>query len=182
VIAGLVCQGKVWLGADSAGVSGSDLTIRKDPKIFRKDGMLFGFTSSFRMGQLLQYKLEIPKIPMRDHEISLEHYMTTTFVDAVRQCLKDGGYAKTDNGVETGGWFLVGTRGRLFCVMGDFQVGENLASYNAIGCGDDLALGSLDTTQGLDMHPRERILRALKAAENWCTGVRSPFLIECLEE
>jgi ATP-dependent protease HslVU (ClpYQ) peptidase subunit len=178
VIAGLVHRRQIWMGSDSAGCSGNDLSVRKDPKIFVKDGFIFGFTSSFRMGQLLHYKLEIPKQMANQ---TVEHYMATTFVDAVRQCLKDGGYARTENGVETGGWFLVGHEGRLFCVMSDYQVAENVVCFNAIGSGEDFAKGSLDTTQDLDMHPRERILRALKAAEAWSTGVRSPFCIECLE-
>jgi len=76
----------VYLGGDSAGVSGLDVTIRKDPKVFKKDEMVIGYTSSFRMGQLLCFKLKIPKQPskMDDYE-----YLCTLFVDAVRKCLKD---------------------------------------------------------------------------------------------
>ena len=50
----------LYIGGDSAGVGDLSVRIRKDPKIFEKSGMLFGYTSSFRMGQLLQYKLVIP--------------------------------------------------------------------------------------------------------------------------
>ena len=47
---------KIVMGGDSAGVSGYSLTIRKDKKVFkRKDESgtewLFGFTTSFRMGE-----------------------------------------------------------------------------------------------------------------------------------
>jgi ATP-dependent protease HslVU (ClpYQ) peptidase subunit len=59
-IVGMVENGKVYIGGDSAGVSGFDYHIREDQKVFQNGDMIFGFTSSFRMGQLLQYSLKIP--------------------------------------------------------------------------------------------------------------------------
>lgn len=48
-IVGLEHNGRVYIGADSAGVSGWDLTVRADKKVFRNGSFLFGFTDSFRM-------------------------------------------------------------------------------------------------------------------------------------
>jgi hypothetical protein len=48
-IVGLVDGGRVWLGGDSAGVSGWDLTVRADRKVFRNGPYVMGFTTSFRM-------------------------------------------------------------------------------------------------------------------------------------
>ena len=40
----------VTIGGDSSGLAGSDLTIRKDPKVFKNGDFIFGCTSSsFRM-------------------------------------------------------------------------------------------------------------------------------------
>jgi len=44
---------KIYMGGDSAGVANYSLSVRKDPKVFKRYGFIFGFTSSFRMGQLL---------------------------------------------------------------------------------------------------------------------------------
>ena len=44
-IAGLVHEGKVYIGADSAGVSGYDKTIPVAPKVFRRGGFIVGYTS-----------------------------------------------------------------------------------------------------------------------------------------
>ena len=55
IIVGLVTKAGVLMGADSAGVCGYELTIRKDKKIYQVDDFLFGYTTSFRMGQLLGY-------------------------------------------------------------------------------------------------------------------------------
>src|SRR5437899_4875919 len=135
-IVGLVEDGKIYLGGDSAGVAGYSLTVRKDRKVFRIGNVLIGGTSSFRMLQLLQYAL---KLPDYDTNTNLDKYMATTFVDAIRQCFKDGGYASKTNEQESGGRFLIGFQGRLFEIDSDYQVGEPLDGYAAIGCGSEIA-------------------------------------------
>lgn len=176
VIAGLVDGKRVWIGGDSAGVAafGLGLTVRADAKVFRNSGFLFGFTSSFRMGQLLRYSLTLPP-PKGD----LDAFMCTTFVDVLRDCLKAGGWASKDNEREEGGTFLVGVRGRLFTVYDDYQVASAADGYAAVGCGDQVALGALHATAGAGMKPRRRVLKALAAAERFSAGVRAPFV--CLK-
>lgn len=61
-IVGLVHGDTVYMGADSAGVSGLDLRLRKDSKVFLRGEFVMGFTTSFRMGQLLQHKFVPPQI------------------------------------------------------------------------------------------------------------------------
>ncbi|MFI5938311.1 hypothetical protein [Actinoplanes sp. NPDC051494] len=173
-VVGLVDGGRVYIGGDSAGVSGLSLTVRADAKVFRKDRYLFGFTSSFRMGQLLRYSLALPA-PAGD----LDAFMSTTFVDALRECLKAGGWATKDNEREEGGTFLVGVKGKLFTLYDDYQVAQAADSYAAVGCGDQIALGALYATAGLGLKPKIRVLRALCAAERFSAGVRAPFL--CLK-
>ena len=172
-IVGLVSDGKVYIGGDSAGVAGWQLTIRKDVKVFRNGDFLIGGTSSFRMLQLLHYAFTPPAY---EPGTDLEKYMAVDFVNALRQCFKDGGYAEKKNEQEEGGIFLVGFQGRLFYIGSDYQVGEPLCGYEAVGCGAEVAIGSLYATPALS--PRKRIEGALKAAEAHNAGVRSPFVIE----
>lgn len=176
-IVGLIDGGKVYMGADSAGVAKTVLRVRADHKVFTRDDFIMGFTTSFRMGQLLRYKLRIPAFPKG---IDTFEYMVTIFVEAVRKCLKDGGFAQKKDETETAGTFLVGYRGRLFCVDSDYQVAETLLPYAATGCGEDIALGVLFANGGLK--PKERILQSLEAAQQFSAGVREPFLIEELKE
>lgn len=82
-------EGIVHMGCDSAGVGGYSRANRVDPKIYRVGDMLIGFTTSFRMGQLLGYSLTLP----RHHaDVPVENYMATVFINAVRDCLKAGGW------------------------------------------------------------------------------------------
>jgi ATP-dependent protease HslVU (ClpYQ) peptidase subunit len=177
-IVGLRDQGRVIIAGDSAGSAGYQRTIRNDRKVFRNGDYAMGFTTSFRMGQLLAFSLEPPKPPKRG---DLLGFMATDFIDAVRDCLKTGGYAEKDNGVESGGTFLVGVRGHLFFIDSDYQVGIPADEYAAVGCGEDLALGALYVTRMSDLTPEERCLAALKAAERHSGGVAAPFHIVTTE-
>lgn len=169
-IVGLVDKGKIYMGADSAGVAGYSLTVRADKKIFKNGPFIMGFTSSFRMGQLLQYSFNPPK---RHSDTDVMKYMVTDFIDSVRDCFKNGGFAEKDKEQESGGTFLVGYEERLFQIHSDYQVGESLKPYDACGCGSKTALGSLASTPGQD--PFKRLKLALEVAESYSAGVRSPF-------
>jgi ATP-dependent protease HslVU (ClpYQ) peptidase subunit len=174
-IVGLVEQDKVIMGADSAGSDGWILLEYGSPKLFRNGEFLIGFTSSWRMGQLLRYSL---RPPVMAPDADIEEYMVTEFVEAVRTCFKDGGWARKDEEQESGGCFLVGVRGRLFFVDDDYQVGTLAEGFAAVGSGQMAALGSLFTSQG---QPASiRVEQALRAAERFTATVRSPFRIEVL--
>lgn len=165
-------DGVVYIGGDSAGVGGYDLTVRADEKVFRNGPFAMGFTDSFRMGQLLRYSF----VPPEHHpSVDADRYMVTTFIDAVRKCLSAGGYACKKDDVESGGTFLVGYRGRLYQIESDYQVGRNSANYDAVGCGSQIALGSLYATA--KQPPLKRIRTALHVAERFSAGVRAPFTI-----
>ncbi|WP_299537946.1 hypothetical protein [uncultured Streptomyces sp.] len=170
VIVGLVHKQRVHLGGDSAGVAGLSITVRRDTKVFRKGPYVMGFTTSFRMGQLLHHAFEAPH-----PSGNLDRFMVTTFVDALRTCFKDGGWARKESEQEEGGTFLVGVAGRLFQIESDFQVGESVDGYAAVGCGYDLARGALHATAGLRLAPRERLTAALAAATHHSAGVSAPY-------
>lgn len=170
---------RIVMGADSAGVGGYSRANRMDPKIYRVGTMLIGFTTSFRMGQLLGYSL---KLPHHHTDVLVETYMATEFINAVRECLKTGGWAQKEKEVEQGGTFLIAYRGRIFGVQSDYQVAENAEAYNAVGCGEDLALGSLHASAQSDgLSAQQRVLMALEAAAAFSAGVHPPFRIEVLE-
>lgn len=176
-IVGFVDNKDVYMGGDSAGNSDYDLIVRSDPKVFINEGFIFGFTGSFRMGQLLQYSF----CPPKHHEsVDLFEYMVTDFIDAVRECLKAFGFAEKHNEAERGGTFMVGYKGRLFTIYSDYQVGENSVPYMAIGCGDSYALGALYSMPKA-IKPEKKVQLALEAAEQFSGGVRGPFIIKKLE-
>ena len=172
-------KGTIYMGCDSAGIGGwYNRQNRADPKIYRVGKSLIGFTSSFRMGQLLGHALTLPE---HHSDVAIEKWMVTAFVDAVRSCLKTGGYAEEKDKVEKGGIFLVAYRSRIFEIQSDYQVAERDEPYGAVGCGEDLALGALFASESTAKQPRKRVELALKAAAAFSAGVYPPFRIEELK-
>lgn len=176
-IVGMITKDRIYIAGDSAGSAGYDIAIRKDVKVFIKGEMIFGFTSSFRMGQLLQYSLKIPRHPKG---MSTHKYLCTLLVNSLRKCLKSGGFAQKDSEKESAGTFLVGYRGELFSIESDYQVGQRHENFDSVGCGDMLALSSMYSTNKI-MLPVLRLKKALECAAHFNAGVRSPFLIKSIE-
>lgn len=183
-IVGLVTKDGIYVGGDSAGVAGLSIAARADQKVFINNNFIFGFTSSFRMGQILHHAFSPPQIlPNED----IHKFMSTRFVDSIRDAFKAGGYMTRHNDSDQGGTFLVGYKNHLFKIEDDFQVAENIYPYNAVGCGADIALGSLYTSikskAKLDkLNSRAVVNMALNAAQEFSAGVRAPFLIEFLKK
>ena len=164
---------EVYIGADSAGADDKfNLRIRKDIKIFETGDFLVGYTSSFRMGQLLRFNFNPPK--QKKEQTNFE-YMCTDFIETVREKLKKGGYTKIKENEELGGTFIVIYKNQIYKIDNDFQVAEAYDEYDACGCGEPYALGSLYSSRKLSF--QERIIRALKCAEHFSAGVRRPFRI-----
>lgn len=173
-IAGYTDGKTVFIGGDSAGTAGYSLQTRTDCKVFKNGEMVMGFTSSFRMGQILQYHLSIPKRleGQEDYE-----YMVKQFIPTVKAALKEHGYESSKNGNESGGTFLVGYRGKLYCVENDYQVGSVYKNYHACGCGTDLILGALFALEQSGKEIPEQIKLALAAASEFSSAVKPPFTI-----
>lgn len=171
-IVGLIHDGRVLLGCDSAGSNGWTICTRTDLKAFTTGRYVVGFSDSFRMGQILRWGFDPPQPPANGR---LERFMCTTWIDTLRQALKDGGWAKKDAEQEIGGTFLVGVAGRLFRIESDYQVGQVDHEYAAIGSGEQPALGALAATARLGWGPKRRVRAALEAAELHIGSVRGPF-------
>ena len=175
-IAGLIDDDDIYMGGDSASVGGLSLDLIAGQKVFKRGGIIVGICGYPRMMQLLQYNLTIPKCAIDPYK-----WACTSFVDAVRECFKDGGFAQKKDNVEAwgSGSFLVGIQGRIFEIQDNFQVLEGRDPWASVGCASDIALGSLHATQGES--PRNRIKNALTAAERYSAGVRRPFHIKRLK-
>lgn len=182
-IVGLNVKGKIWIGGDSAGTDSNLLrVVRKDQKVFKLgDQFIIGYAGSFRFGQLLRYKFVPPEQPEGKDDYD---YMVTTWLDALRTVLKDAGFTKIDDSVETfdDASAIIGYNGRLYCLEEDLQIGEMALPYAAVGCGSDFAFGSLDTSFKLSkrMAPRKRVQMALESAAAFSAGVCPPYTIQSL--
>lgn len=174
-IVGLKTKDRVYIGGDSASVSGWTRRETAHPKVFRKGPFLIGYTTSFRMGQLLEHQLQIPKQGASQADMT---YMVNVFVESVRALLKERGFAKVEANSESGGQFLVGYRGHLYGIESDFQVGELTDGYDSVGSGSDYALGAMAALPSLA--PPRRIRRALEIASHFSMSVCGPYHVKSI--
>lgn len=186
-VLGLVHNQVVYLAGDSCSTAGDEYHIENYKKVFsrniksayatkKKFKMVFGYTWSFRFGQILQYDLVIPDFdPLQD----VFKYMVVSFIPALRQALSNGGLLEKNNEVETGGTCIIGFQGRLFTIYNDFNVSEPRGRYTAIGAGYEYCLAMLDyLMQQKEINPEDICITSLGIAANHCTSVRPPFHIE----
>lgn len=172
-IVGLEHKGKVYIGGDRCQ---SDLymkTMMDRPKVFVKDDIAFGYTSSFRFGNLLQHSL---KVPSKKYRKDTNEFVYVYLVEAIRKCLKKGGYAHVSNAVERGGNCLFGYKGKLYQMQDDFSVINNSYGYDAVGSGWFAAYGSFYSSGVLGVKdPKARVMLALETAAALVPSVSGPF-------
>jgi hypothetical protein len=173
-IVGLEHNGVVYIGGDAAGVDDSfSISSRAEPKVFRVKDIIIGYTTSFRMGQILQYSFKPPPKPKKKSDLD---YLVNNVMDEIRSMFERKGFMSKTKDQDVGGFFLLGYNKKLYLVEEDFQVGRCLDGYDSCGCGSRYALGSMYSTKN-EFDPRKRILTALEAASHHNAGVRPPFTI-----
>jgi ATP-dependent protease HslVU (ClpYQ) peptidase subunit len=136
-IVGIEVQGKVLLAGDIQGTGGNNKIVHTQSKVFNKNGVVFGYTTSYRFGQILEHSLKDPVVPERDDEIY--RWLLTVLVPEIKSTLKD-------NGWERGGNALIGIRGQLWELQDDFSVLRSVKGFGAVGSGYEYAMGSLFTS------------------------------------
>jgi hypothetical protein len=176
-------NGKVWVAGDSAETAGTSLFLRTTPKAFSRteDGIewIFAISGIARGSQLLKYELCLPSSEGFNPDDVCE-FVVTKLAPKIRDLFFEKGFLKKTNGVEEMDCpIMVGVRGHLFIIDPLFFVRENPENYATIGNGGTIAQGVLWASKRMEgmktLSPKERLLLALKAAEETTTSVKSPF-------
>jgi len=177
-IVGLKRDGRVWIAGDSLAVSGTFKNVRLDSKVFNVGEYVLGFTSSFRMGQILRYQTDLPP-PMEQEMGDLDRFAVTQLIPRLRAAFHQNGMmGKNEIGQDQVGQFLIGFRDRLWCVESDFQVSVPADSYYCIGSGAHIATGAMEVltaAQGTD--PEKVVESAIMVAAKFNCGVGGPAVV-----
>jgi hypothetical protein len=159
-------EGVIYLAADTAGSNGWNTTNLANKKIFEANNIYYGFTTSYRMGQILQYHSE--EITRGDEE-SVVSYLASKLIPMWRRVLKDNGYTTVNNNEESAGTFIVVVGGSIFTVHNDFSFNIDKDDYVAVGCGAVFAKGSLYTNRyNLDRYATLQAIETAKYFSNGC--------------
>lgn len=178
-IVGLQYENDVVLGADAVGSDGWLQRAYTTSKlvVLPAQQLAFGYTTSYRAGELIRRKLPEAGLPMPPHAPGDDVWRyVLDVVEVLRTIWKEGGYMTLKDSVESGAQLLIACRGRLYSVNPDLSVLSSADGYDAVGNGCLAALGSLHTSACLTgVTPADRALLALQAAAHCTSGVGPPF-------
>jgi ATP-dependent protease HslVU (ClpYQ) peptidase subunit len=164
-IIGLEDKSGIYIAADKISSNGYITRDTSIQKVFRKNEYVIAYTSSFRMGQLLQHVIELPLSP---DAVTIE-FMVRTFIESIRKGFKEYGYSKIDSNQEEGGRFIVGVKNSLFHIYDDYQVAQYIDGFTADGSGQYFALASMEALKNIE--PEERIRKSVQIAAKLCATV-----------
>lgn len=181
----------IHMGCDSASINMETLGIRsrRDPKIFEKDNMIFGYVGSYRVGQVVRYSLKIPPVP---EDITDDYdYLCSIFIPYLINCLKENDCFQYKNEGEFTfeGELMIGYNENIYIIGSDLQVVLEEGDYCCIGSGEEYAMGAFFVINEIEkdfgstiMEPELRIELALKASAEYNAAVRAPFIVYSLEK
>jgi ATP-dependent protease HslVU (ClpYQ) peptidase subunit len=172
-------NGITYLGGDSLASNSYYKEVIKQRKVFKSNdskNMIIGFSGALRDLDLLTYAENL--IDKRD-EPNIDHkYMVTKFIPNIIQLFKNNDRNDNCRGVsEIESCFLVAYKDKLWTIESNYCVTELVTNYTVIGSGMYYALGSLKTTEGMDLTPIEKIHLALQSASEFAPEVAPPFYI-----
>lgn len=132
-IVGYIHNGKVCIAGDKLASNWATKQIHEQSKVFAKGDVVFGYTSSFRFGQLIEYHLD-KFIYDSTKEID---YIIKVVIVKIKAVLKEYEYSEKECGVA-----LVAINDKLFVLQSDFSV-LDINKYASVGSGEYFALGSI---------------------------------------
>lgn len=166
--------GKVYMGGDSAGSSEEFTSNRVQPKVFVNGEFCFGYTGSFRLGQIMEHCFDPSDLPKRGEDVM--KYMVRKFVPDLKMAFDLNDWPFHDDEKKVLG-ILVGVRGHLYEIEYDYQVGEWDLPYFAIGSGAPYAMGAMHALHPSILPATDKINLSLEAAKSFDPSVSGPFKI-----
>jgi ATP-dependent protease HslVU (ClpYQ) peptidase subunit len=182
-ILGLIDGENIYMGCDSCSNVGWEQYTLPSAKVYRLPlaKMLVGVAGTWRDSQIIRYHADM-EMPEGDGEEVLVKY----FVPALRETFKTHGSNVGGDGQAKpfDSELLIGFRGCLYFIDAGYGVIPCGESYRTIGNGGVISLGAIAAIELLSntdtVAPETRIRQALAIAEQFTSGVRSPFLVERL--
>jgi len=168
----MIENGEAYIAGDRAGSNGFTKMTCKDSKVFKKGDFIFGFAGSFRMGQIIKHKFDIPERGV--HE-DLEHYIYNKFIKGLKKSFKDNGYGiekNEDKNGDVGGNFIFLIESRIFEMQGDFSILESKDDFTAIGSGEFHAMAAMAVLmEHSGLKPKEKLKEAMRVVSKFVMSV-----------
>lgn len=168
-------KGKVHMLGDLMGSDGFTKQVHtKLTKVFNVGNFVLGYTTSFRMGQILQYNWTPPE---QGKDTGDNSYIFRDVVKSLKNCFDENFYGHKDSKEFQSGEFLIGWKGRIFKMQNNLSLLE-MEDFASVGCGEYHALAAMKTMQLHDLYkdePEKFLKTALLIAEDCVSGVSAEY-------
>ena len=179
-----------FIAGDKLGSNGFTKAVQTEPKVFEKefiklneDGltrtkevMALGYTTSFRMGQLLNYNLTLPEQVAGE---TFSQYLVLKVIPIVRQMFKDEWGARDASQDVGGGQFIILHNHTIYEVQEDFSVLQPKTQITAVGSGTYHAIASMsayiEVQEETNVQLHERVESIFKIVSDNVTSVSPEF-------
>lgn len=149
-IVALECSDGGVIGGDFCGSNGYTYSTMVPPKVFEHSGMMFGYTSTFRFGQLLEHALDNKSIVPPHKSEDTYRWLVTDFVPKLKAILKNEEY-----NMASGCNAALLVNGQAWELQDELSVLRNDAGLVTVGSGTYHAQSSV-LTQLMINHPNSR--------------------------
>lgn len=173
-IVGLECSDGAIIAGDFCGSDGFSYQTMVPSKVFKHSGMMFGYTSTFRFGQIIEHILNNNTLHPPTNVEDTYRWLVMEFVPRLRQVLVDSNYT-----IERGCNAVVVVNSQAWELQNDLSILRNDAGLCTVGCGCDHSEASI-LTQLLTKFPDRRptmeeakpiVELAFKVSGSFLTGV-----------
>ncbi|EPE1232315.1 TPA: hypothetical protein NV937_000781 [Escherichia coli] len=179
-----------FIAGDKLGSNGFTKAVQTEPKVFEKefiklneDGlsrtkevMALGYTTSFRMGQLLNYNLTLPEQVAGE---TFSQYLVLKVIPIIRQMFKDEWGARDASQDVGGGQFIILHNHTIYEVQEDFSVLQPKTQITAVGSGTYHAIASMsayiEVQEETNVQLHERVESIFKIVSDNVTSVSPEF-------
>ena len=159
---------KIWMAGDRGISDDNVINVGSSPKIWKKDGYLFGYAGSMD-GDRIKH-LFVP--PMYEGRGSVDKFMYSKFLKALRKFYEEW-WVDTTSSSDFG--MIICTRGKIYEHSAvDMSLTQYEQDYLVMGSGGDLAMGSLYSTQK-QKDGRKRAVQAVSAAITHSPSCKGPI-------
>lgn len=145
-IVAVECKDGAVIAGDYCGSNGFTRGNVTQSKVFRHSGMMFGYTTSFRFGQIIEYMLDDNTLyPPTDEDKTYE-WLVRVFIPKLKSTLKGEDYNSSGNA-------LCVVNGQVWEIQNDFSVLRSTTGVASVGSGEH--------------HMTSSIITQLKCSDNW---------------
>lgn len=166
----------VVLAGDKLCSNGDTKRVYSKPKIFQNGDFWIGYTTSFYMGQLLQY---VWTPPFKEESTNEDDYIFGDVVQSLSKVFADNnfGEVKGKESLEPNhGTFIMIYNGRIFEVFSNLAILE-VDKFASVGCGSEVMEGALLMALELpnDLELKDILNKAYRIVSERSCGVSYKF-------